>query len=103
VLALEHYSGGDAVNLGSGIEVPIHELARKIAHVTGYTGRIQWDPSYPEGTTRRVLDVARAQKEFGFRARRGLTEGLVETVEWYRATLDRRIVQPQATALAQSV
>jgi GDP-L-fucose synthase len=103
VLALEHYSGGDAVNLGSGIGLPIHELARKIAHVTGYTGRIQWDPSYPEGTTRRVLDVARAQKEFGFRARRGLTDGLVETVEWYRATLDRRIVQPQATALAQRV
>jgi GDP-L-fucose synthase len=80
VLALEHYSGGDAVNLGSGIEVPIHELARRIARVTGYTGRIQWDPSYPEGTTRRVLDVARAQKEFGFRARRGLADGLMETV-----------------------
>jgi GDP-L-fucose synthase len=103
VLALEHYSGGDAVNLGSGIEVSIHELARKIAHVTGYTGRIQWDPSYPEGTMRRVLDVARAQEEFGFRARRGLADGLVETVEWYRATLDRRIVQPQATALAQGI
>jgi GDP-L-fucose synthase len=103
VLALEHYSGGDAVNLGSGIEVPIHELARKIANVTGYAGRMQWDPSYPEGTTRRVLDVARAQKEFGFRARRGLAEGLLETVEWYRATLDQRIVQLQATALAQSV
>jgi GDPmannose 4,6-dehydratase len=55
------------------------------------------------GTTRRVLDLAGAQKEFGFRARRGLAEGLVETVEWYRATLDRRIVQLQATALAQSV
>jgi GDP-L-fucose synthase len=102
VLALEHYTGGDAVNLGSGIEVPIHRLARKIASVTGYTGRIQWDHSYPEGTTRRVLDVARAQKEFGFRARRGLTDGLVETVEWYRATLDRKIMQPQATVLAQS-
>ena len=69
--------GGEAVNLGSDIEVPIHELARKIARVTGSNGRIQWDPSYPEGTTRRVLDVARAQKEFGFRARRGLAEGLV--------------------------
>ena len=102
VPALKPYTGGDAVNLGSGIEVPVHELARRIAHVTGYTGRIQRHPSYPEGTTRRVLDVARAQ-EFGFRARRGLANGLVETVEWYRATLDRRIVQPQATALAQSV
>ena len=103
VLALEHYSGGDAVNLGSGIEVPTHELARRIAYVTGYTGRIQWDPSYPEGITRRALDVGRAQKEFGFRARRGLADGLVETVEWYRATLERSMVQPEATALAQSV
>jgi GDP-L-fucose synthase len=103
LLALEHYTGGDAVNLGSGVEVPIHELARKIAHMTGYTGRIQWDPSYPEGTTRRVLDVTRAQKEFGFRARRGLSEGLVETVEWYRSTLERRIVPPEKTALAQTV
>lgn len=103
VLALEHYSGGDAVNVGSGIEVPMHELARRIAHVTGFTGRIQWDPSYPEGTARRVLDVVRAQKEFGFRTRRGLADGLVETVEWYRATLEQGIVQAQKTALAQSV
>ena len=43
LLALEHYSGGDAINLGSGAEVPIHELARRIARITGYTGRIQWD------------------------------------------------------------
>jgi nucleoside-diphosphate-sugar epimerase len=50
-----------------------------------------------------VLDVARAQKEFGFRARRGLSDGLVETVEWYRSTLDRKIVQPEKAALAQSV
>jgi GDP-L-fucose synthase len=103
VLALEHYSGNDAINLGSGVEGLIHELARKIAHVTGYTGRIQWDPIYPKGTTRRVLDVARAQKEFGFRTRRGLADGLVEIVEWYRSTLVRRIVQPENTAFAQRV
>ncbi|MFZ3215608.1 MAG: NAD-dependent epimerase/dehydratase family protein [Candidatus Acidiferrales bacterium] len=103
LLALEHYTGGDAVNIGSGAETPIHELARKIAAVTGYTGRIQWDPSYPEGTTRRVLDVTRAQKEFGFRARRSLSDGLLETVEWYRSTLRRPIAPPETTALAQSV
>ena len=103
VLALEHYSGGDAVNLGSGVEVPIHELARKIANVTGYTGRVQWDPSYPEGTTRRVLDVTRALKEFGFRAHISLADGLVETVEWYRSTLVRKIAPAEKTALAQSV
>jgi GDP-L-fucose synthase len=61
------------------------------------------DPGYPEGATRRVLDVTRAQKEFGFRARRSLGEGLVETVEWYRSTLNRKLVPSEKTALAQSV
>ena len=103
VLATERYNGAAPINLGSGVEVPIHELARRIAHVTRYTGRIQWDPRYPEGTTRRVLDVTRAQKEFGFRARRSLADGLVETVAWYRSTLDRRIAEPEKAALAQSV
>jgi GDP-L-fucose synthase len=103
VLALEHYSGGDAINLASGVEVPIHELARKIANMTNYTGRIQWDPTYPEGTTRRVLDVTRAQKEFGFRTRRSLNDGLLETVEWYRSTLERKIAPAEITAWAQSV
>jgi GDP-L-fucose synthase len=103
VLALEHYSGGDAINLASGVEVPIHELARKIANMTSYTGRIQWDPTYPEGTTRRVLDVTRAQKEFGFRTRRSLNDGLLETVEWYRSTLERKIAPAEKTAWAQSV
>jgi nucleoside-diphosphate-sugar epimerase len=50
-----------------------------------------------------VLDVTRAQKEFGFRARRSLADGLVETVAWYRSTLDRRIAEPEKAALAQSV
>lgn len=103
LLALEHYSGADAVNLGSGAEVPIHELARRIARITGYSGKIQWDPSYPEGTLRRVLDVTRAQKEFGFRARRSLADGLVETIEWYRSTLEPRAVEPEKNALAHSL
>jgi len=84
-LALERYSGGDAINLGSGVEIGIHDLARKIARVTGYNGRILWDPTYPDGPTRRVLDVTRAQKEFGFKAVKTLLEGLAETVDWYRA------------------
>jgi GDP-L-fucose synthase len=85
VLALERYSGGDAINLGSGIEIGIHDLARKIARATGFAGRILWDPTYPDGPTRRVLEVSRAQKEFGFKAKRTLVEGLAETVDWYRS------------------
>ena len=103
LLALEHYSGGEAANLGSGAEVAIHELARKIARITGYSGRIQWDSSYPEGAPRRVMDVTRAQKEFGFRARRSLTDGLQETVEWYRSTRTRSPMAAEKNALAQSI
>lgn len=83
--------------------MPIHELARRIARITGYTGRIQWDPNYPEGTMRRVLDVTRAQKEFGFRARRSLADGLLETIEWYRSTLVPDAIEPEKNAMAQSL
>ena len=85
VAALERYSGAEAINIGSGVELGIHELARKIARVTGFTGRIQWDPTYPDGPTRRVLDISRAQKELGFKPKKNLNDGLQETVEWYRS------------------
>ena len=85
VTALERYSGPEAINIGSGVELGIHELARKIARVTGFTGRIQWDPTYPDGPTRRVLDISRAQKELNFKPKKNLNDGLQETVEWYRS------------------
>jgi GDP-L-fucose synthase len=101
LLALEHYHGVDAVNIGTGSEVAIHELARRIALLTRYTGKIQWDPAYPEGTLRRVLDVTRAQKEFGFRARRSLPEGLFETIEWYRSSKSLPPVRAESNVLEQ--
>jgi GDP-L-fucose synthase len=103
LLALEHYHGADAINIGTGSEVAIHELARRIALLTRFTGKIHWDPSYPEGTMRRVLDVSRAQKEFNFRARRSLPDGLFETIEWYRATKTRPPIPAESPALEQSV
>ena len=103
LLALEHYQGADPINVGSGSEIPIHELARRIAVLTGYTGKIHWDPSYPEGTMRRVLDVTRAQKEFGFRARRSLSDGLFETIEWYRSTKSCPLPHPEPSVIEQSV
>ena len=103
LLALEHYHGADAINIGTGSEVAIHELARRIALLTRFTGKIHWDPSYPEGTMRRVLDVSRAQKEFNFRARRSLPDGLFETIEWDRATKTRPPIPAESPALEQSV
>jgi GDP-L-fucose synthase len=89
LLALEKYDGVEPVNLGSGIEVRIDELALEIAVLAGYAGRIVWDASYPDGPARRVLDIARAQREFGFRPRISLQEGLRSTIEWCRETRDR--------------
>lgn len=96
LLALERYDGAEPVNLGSGMEVQIDELALRIAQLAGYTGRILWDESYPDGPSRRVLDTSRAQRGFGFCARRNLPDGLRETVEWYRATRDRNALEETA-------
>lgn len=83
VLATQRYNGAEPVNLGSGVEISIGELARKIAELTGFSGRIVWDTSQPNGQPRRRLDVSRAERELGFRARTGLEEGLRATIAWY--------------------
>lgn len=84
LLAAEHYDGSEPVNLGSGMEISIRELAVKITELTGFDGEIIWDTSKPNGQPRRALDVTRAEKYFGFRAQMSFDEGLQRTVEWYR-------------------
>jgi len=85
VMAAERYDGAEPVNLGSGEEIAIKDLAELIARECGYRGRILWDPSQPNGQPRRRLDPSRAWREFGFRAGTPLLEGLRETIAWYRA------------------
>jgi GDP-L-fucose synthase len=87
VLAAERYDGAEPVNLGSGQEMSISELAHKVARATGFSGRIVWDRSKPDGQPRRLLDVSRAERAFGFRARTSFDEGLERTVRWYQETL----------------
>jgi GDP-L-fucose synthase len=84
VLAAEHYDGADPVNLGAGKEISIRELAEVIADVTGFTGRIEWDTTKPNGQPRRSVDGSRARELFGFEARTPLRLGLERTVAWYR-------------------
>jgi GDP-L-fucose synthase len=84
VLAAERYDGSEPVNLGSGDERSIADLARVIAGACGYTGEILWDATKPNGQPRRRLETSRAEKLFGFKARRTLEDGLRETVAWYR-------------------
>lgn len=85
VLAARRYDGTEPVNLGTGSEISIRELAELIAELTGFEGEIAWDTTKPNGQPRRRLDVSRAEELFGFRARTTLREGLERTIAWYRA------------------
>ncbi len=84
VLALERYDAADPINLGSGNEVLIRELATLVAEATSFRGEITWDSSKPNGQPRRCLDTSRARKEFGFTAEVPLAVGLKATVDWYQ-------------------
>ena len=88
VLAAENYDAPDPVNLGTGNEIAIRDLAALVAEITGYTGQIRWDTSYPNGQPRRKLDISRAEALFGFRARTTLRQGIERTVAWYRSSHD---------------
>ena len=84
LLAAEHYNSSEPVNLGSGFEISIKELAELIAKLTGFEGELVWDTTKPNGQPRRALDVSKAEELFGFQARMVLEEGLCLTIEWYR-------------------
>ena len=86
LLAIEHFNGADAVNIGSGFEITIKELVGKIAVLTGFKGEIRWDASKPDGQPRRCLDTSKAKELFGFEARTSFDEGLKATIEWYKKT-----------------
>lgn len=84
LLATERYNGPDPVNLGSGFEISIRDLAELIRRLTGFEGKLVWDTSKPNGQPRRALDTSRAERYFGFRAKTNFEEGLRRTIEWYR-------------------
>jgi len=85
VLAAEKYDDSEPVNLGAGFEISIFDLVHLIAKATGFTGRIDWDATKPDGQPRRSLDTSRAERTFGFKARTSFEEGLRRTVDWYVA------------------
>jgi GDP-L-fucose synthase len=87
--AAELYDGPEPVNLGTGVETSIRELAETIAELTGFEGHIRWDSSMPNGQPRRSLDASRAAELFGFHAETPLREGLRKTIAWYRETSQR--------------
>ena len=83
LLATANYDKPEPINLGSGMEISIRDLAGTIARLTGFKGRIVWDTSKPNGQPRRCLDVTRAEQEFNFRAATPFDLGLRKTIEWY--------------------
>jgi GDP-L-fucose synthase len=83
-LAAERLETPDPVNIGTGQEIAIADLAALIAEKTGYRGRLVFDPSQPDGQPRRQLDVSRARELFDFEAETTLADGLEQTIEWYR-------------------
>jgi GDP-L-fucose synthase len=83
-LATEKLNDPDPVNLGAGREISIRDLAELIARLTGFQGRLVWDPDMPDGQPRRSLDTSRARERFGFTAGTSLEEGLARTIEWYQ-------------------
>ncbi len=85
LLAAERYDSSEPVNIGTGTEISIKDLAGAIAKETGFAGRISWDSSRPNGQPRRRLDTTRARERFGFEANVSLADGLRRTVEWARA------------------
>lgn len=83
LLAAERYNSSEPVNLGSGEEISIKDLAESIVDLTGFEGELLWDTSRPNGQPRRALDTSRAKERFGFEAQVNLEEGLRRTVDWY--------------------
>lgn len=83
VLAAEKYNGPEPVNVGSGQEISIRDLAEVIRTKIGFEGEITWDVSKPNGQPRRRLDTSRAKKFFGFEAMMPFEKGLLETIAWY--------------------
>lgn len=83
VLATENYNQAEPVNLGTGIETSIMEITELIMEIAGYEGEIIWNSNQPDGQPRRQLDVSKAEKLFGFKARTSLREGIKQTIKWY--------------------
>jgi len=84
VLLLERYSQAGHINVGSGEELSIRQLAEQIAQVVGFTGRLEFDPSMPDGTPRKLMDVSRI-RALGWQPRISLTEGIRSAYAWYLA------------------
>ncbi len=84
---MEHYDGPQQVNVGTGTDTTIKEVAELIADITGYTGQVEWDTTKPDGTPQKLLDVSKLKGE-GWQPKYDLRSGLEHTIEWYHQNKD---------------
>jgi GDP-L-fucose synthase len=89
VTAAENYNGELPVNLGSGYEISIKDLAEMIVRMTGFQGKLVWQTDKPNGQPRRGLDVSRAKALFGWSAQVPFEDGMRRTIEWFKANQDK--------------
>lgn len=92
VLGAQYLETSDPVNLGSGQEIRIRDLAELIGKLTGFDGQFEWDLSKPNGQPRRALDTSKARELFGFEAETTLEDGLRQTLDWYLASREQFLV-----------
>jgi GDP-L-fucose synthase len=97
-LATQRYEGSEPVNIGAGHEITIKDLVGLLSRIIGYKGKIRWDTTKPNGQPRRSLDVSRAEKAFGFKAKTDFETGLTRTVEWWAAQPEAAPSSPIAGA-----
>lgn len=100
LLATERYDESEAVNVGTGFEISIRDLAHHIGRYVGFSGEITWDTSKPDGQPRRRLDGSRAEQAFGFRARTDFLDGLRKTIDWYRSKIVQEEKNPKCCAVS---
>jgi GDP-L-fucose synthase len=96
LLAAEHYERAESVNIASGTETSIGELANLLMELTGFKGTVIWDASQPDSVMRHCLDPSKAQRELGFQAQTRLREGLKCTIDWFKANRHRLRVSVSA-------
>lgn len=99
VAAAERLTGSDPVNIGSGQEIAIRDLAARIAALCGFQGRLAWDATKPDGQPRRCLDTSKALAALGWRATTPFDEGLRRTIEWYRASRRTGVAPAEPTRI----
>ncbi len=95
IAAAEKYNGSEPVNLGSGYEISIKDLAEMIVRLTGFSGQLVWQTDKPNGQPRRGLDVSRAREYFGWQAKVGFEEGIRRTIDWYETQRQPSAASPE--------